>query len=68
VSRSAYLLSLQLALIEMHKPLFTKQPAYINHPEVNFGTVRVVGVIPECARDPWIGVEEVGHLFVQAVF
>lgn len=49
-------------------PLFTKWPAYSNHPEVNFGIVRVAGVIPEYARDPWIGVEEAGHLFVQAVF
>jgi hypothetical protein len=45
VSRCAYLLSLQLLLIEVHKPLLTRQPAYSNHPEVNFGTVRVAGVI-----------------------
>jgi hypothetical protein len=69
VSRCAYLLSLQLALIEMHKPLFTKQSAYSNLPEVSFGIVRVAGVIQECARDfAGIGVEEVGHLFFQTVF
>jgi hypothetical protein len=62
--------SLQLALIEVNKPLFTKQLAYSNHPEVNFGVVRVAGVIQECARVfAGIGVEEVGHLrFVQAFF
>jgi hypothetical protein len=69
VSRCAYPLSLQLALIEANKPLFTKQSACSNHPEVNFGIVRVAGVIQECARDfAGIGVEEVGHLFIQAVF
>jgi hypothetical protein len=68
VSRCTYIFfSFQLLLIEVHKPLFTKWPAYSNHPEVNFGIVRVAGVIPEYARDPWIGVEEAGHLFVQAV-
>jgi hypothetical protein len=45
-----------------------EQPAYSNHQEINFGTVRVEGAILECARDPWIGVEEAGHLFVRAVF
>jgi hypothetical protein len=49
-SQYAYLLSLQLLLIEVHKPLFTEQPAYSNHPEVNFETVRVAGVILERKR------------------
>jgi hypothetical protein len=57
--------SLQLLLIGVHKPLFTKQPAYSNHPEVNFETARVAGVIQECGRYfAGIGVEEVGHLVV----
>jgi hypothetical protein len=44
-------------------------PAYSNHPEVNSETVRVAGVIPECARVfAGIGVEEVGHMFFPTVF
>ena len=69
VGRCACLLSLQLALIEVNKPLFTKQSAYRNHPEVNFGIVRVASVNQECASDfAGIRVEEVGHLFDQAFF